>query len=781
MLLSAALIVRDEARVLDGCLASIEDVVDEIVLVDTGSQDETVEIALAHGARVIHHDWSDDFAEARNVGLEAARGEWILYIDADERLAGADRDGVRGVLHGASEVAFRLLLTPDSHSTPYREHRLWRNDPRIRFAGKIHEKVTPAIAAVSRLDRRPIGDCELLLEHLGYEGDQSHKHRRNLPLLRAQLEREPDNLFNRHHLARVLDGLGEHEEAFNVLTDAVELARRRTRDPLGVLAFTDLVRARRERGEDVSALLDEARERYPQNKLLWWVQAAVLISARRYGESLGLLDRLVRVDVTALPDEGVAYDRRIFGEFAQEARGVCLMALGRYAQAVAAYEHALLENPGSTVHRARLALARGRARRQHARRQSDHRRVESKRETPRLILLTPIQPAPSGNGLAMRAELFALAAAHEVAVETVVVPVAGGGAGTGPGTGTVELDPALARAGLRSLLVEPAWRERLASAQALPHAARVASPGLVEIVARRLGARRFDALHVTRSYLAPLGVALAERLQLEVRTLDLDDDDAAAFASVHRDRAEAAAYERLIGVFGGLYDGLCAASADDAASIGARHHLSVEHVPNAVVIPTVRRRQPAAELRLLFVGNLTYRPNVEAVELLVRELLPSLQRRLGERPVCVTLVGRASSDVERLSSPAVRVRGYVEDLGPLYAQADAVVAPLRTGAGTRIKLLEAFAHDVPVVATRAAVEGLAVVDGRHLLVREEPTGLAAAVADLAADPALGAQLAEQAGRLVRERYSHAAVIPQVRAFLSSAARSVAEGQAVLSS
>jgi glycosyltransferase involved in cell wall biosynthesis len=779
MLLSAALIVRDEARVLDGCLASIEDIVDEIVLVDTGSQDDSVEIALDHGARVIHHEWSGDFAEARNVGLDAARGEWILYIDADERLTGANRDSVQELLRGAREVAFRLLLRPDSHSTPYREHRLWRNDPRIRFAGRIHEKVTPAIAAVSLRDRRPIGDCEMLLEHLGYEGDQSHKHRRNLPLLRAQLEREPDNLFNRHHLARVLDGLGEHEEALDVLIDAVELARRRARDPLGVLAFTDLVRARRERGEDVNALLDEARERYPQNKLLWWVQAAALIAARRYEESLGLLDKLVRVELASLPDEGVAYDRRIFGEFAQEARGVCLAALGRHAQAAAAYEEALRENPNSTVHRARLALARGRARSQQGRARSASRRVESEREIPRLILLTPIQPAPSGNGLAMRAELFRLAAAHDLVVETVVVPVAGGGSRAG--AITVEPDPDLARAGLRSLLGEPAWRERLAAARALPHAARVASPGLVDIVVQRLGARGFDALHVTRAYLAPLGVALAERLRLKVRTLDLDDDDATAFASVHHDRAEAAAYQRLVGVFGGLYDGLCAASAHDAASIGARHRLSVEHVPNAVAIPTVPRRQPAAELRLLFVGNLTYPPNVEAVELLVREMLPSLQRRLGERQVCVTLVGRASAEVERLASRAVRVCGFVEDLAPLYAQADAVVAPLRTGAGTRIKLLEAFAHNVPVVATRAAADGLAVLDGRHLLVCADPTGLAAAVADLAADPALGAQLAEQAGGLVRERYSHAAVIPQVRAFLSRAAQSVLARQAVLSS
>ena len=207
-LLSAALVVRNESAVLDACLASIREVVDEIVVVDTGSVDDSAEIAARHGARVIHHAWRDDFAEVRNVALDAAQGDWILYIDADERLAPVDRRTVEQLLRGADAVAFRVLLRPQVRSTPYFEYRIWRSDPRIRFHGQIHEKVTPAISAVAAADGRPIDDCRLLLTHVGYEGDQTHKHRRNLPLLRAELAREPDNLFNRHHLARVLTGLG---------------------------------------------------------------------------------------------------------------------------------------------------------------------------------------------------------------------------------------------------------------------------------------------------------------------------------------------------------------------------------------------------------------------------------------------------------------------------------------------------------------------------------------------------------------------------------------------
>ncbi len=167
----------------------------------------------------------------------------------------------------------------------------------------------------------PIGDCDLLLEHLGYEGDQTHKHRRNLPLLRAEIPLDPDNLFNRHHLACVLAGLGDEAEAEVVLAQAVEVARRRPLDPVGVLVFTDLVRMRRRRGEDIGALLAEARRQYPSNKLLWWIESAVRISEGRYEEALALLDRLLAVDLAALPDEGPAYDARIFGEFAHEARG----------------------------------------------------------------------------------------------------------------------------------------------------------------------------------------------------------------------------------------------------------------------------------------------------------------------------------------------------------------------------------------------------------------------------------------------------------------------------
>ena len=364
-LVTAALIVRDEAHHLPDCLTSVRSAVDDIVVVDTGSVDDSPAIAAAHGARVYHRAWDGDFAAARNAALDRCESEWILYIDADERLDPVHRPAVDALLADAPEVAFRLLLRPWVGATPYREYRLWRNDARIRCDGVIHEKVVPAIHAVAKADSRPIGVCDLLLSHLGYEGDQTRKHHRNLPLLRRQVKAEPDNLFNWHHLARVLAGLGRARQSERVLLHAVEAARAKpVTDPNGVLAYADLIAVLRRRAEDVTGLLAEARGMYPRNCLLVWQEARVLTAAGRHDEAIAAFDWLLAVDVKRLPDEGPAYDERLFGELAHEGRGLCLFRLGRYEEAAAAYAAAESHAPDNNAYPVKRKLALARARRQ---------------------------------------------------------------------------------------------------------------------------------------------------------------------------------------------------------------------------------------------------------------------------------------------------------------------------------------------------------------------------------------------------------------------------------
>jgi tetratricopeptide (TPR) repeat protein len=356
------MIVRDEEHHLDACLSSLRGVVDEIVIVDTGSVDKSVEIAHAHGAVVHRRPWSGDFSSARNFALENARGRWILYIDADEQLQPVARDSIAALLSDADEAGFRVLLQPDPNWTAYREYRLWRNDERIRFEGVIHEKVRPAIIRVAAEDGCRIGNCDLRLVHRGYVGDQERKHRRNLPLLREELAHRPEATFNWRHLGVALAALGETAEAERALERAVELARLASRDDVhGSLAFAELTRLRHRMGRDVQSLLEEGLERWPENWLLVWMRARLEIEAGRHVQALFQLDRLLAVDLDALAEQGVAYDRRLFDVFALASRGHCLLELGRPAEAAAAYLEAERRAPENPEHRIKRQLAEARA------------------------------------------------------------------------------------------------------------------------------------------------------------------------------------------------------------------------------------------------------------------------------------------------------------------------------------------------------------------------------------------------------------------------------------
>jgi glycosyltransferase involved in cell wall biosynthesis len=176
-----------------------------------------------------------------------------------------------------------------------------------------------------------------------------------------------------------------------------------------------------------------------------------------------------------------------------------------------------------------------------------------------------------------------------------------------------------------------------------------------------------------------------------------------------------------------------------------------------VLLPSCPARpvaKPRRKLSMLFVGTLSYFPNADALRHFAEDLSPALDtlgvdwqlRVVGAPPRHPW--GRPAQGDDRW-----RWAGWVENLGPEYAAADVVVAPIRCGGGTRIKVIEAFAHQVPVVATSFAVEGLPVEHGVHCLVADTPSAFAQACARLGRDPALGRALAAQAVELVRASFT----------------------------
>ncbi|MGH8851764.1 MAG: glycosyltransferase [Casimicrobiaceae bacterium] len=361
-LLSAALIVRDEERFLEGCLRSLVGRVDEIVVADTGSTDRSREIAGDLGARLLDFRWIDDFAAARNAAVDASRGEWVLYIDADERVVAFDPGRVERLLAARDHACYTVLFRPQSGFTRYREHRVFRNRAELRFRGVIHESLIPALDELVAREGLRVGASPIALEHHGYDGDIRHKHPRNLPLLEKRLARDPAHVYSWAHLGATLLGLGDAAGAERAWRRGIDVVRSRgSLTSADDLPYLHLANFLLDSLRDASELLDEGCRRFPDDYALLWLRARTLVDAARYGEATPLFARLAAVDADALCDGPIAYDRSIFGANAHAALGLCAFRLGRFAESAGHYARAEALAPDELAFRAKRALAESRA------------------------------------------------------------------------------------------------------------------------------------------------------------------------------------------------------------------------------------------------------------------------------------------------------------------------------------------------------------------------------------------------------------------------------------
>jgi glycosyltransferase involved in cell wall biosynthesis len=405
----------------------------------------------------------------------------------------------------------------------------------------------------------------------------------------------------------------------------------------------------------------------------------------------------------------------------------------------------------------------------------------------------------------MRAGAFldALTMDHQVTV--LVVPVAGGSGSARAADFTLRRAHRLAVLSLDDAL-DPLYSlgarqrdpgARLAALRQYPrpHLCRWAtSPALRAATAAitadgAAGPPPFAVVVVLRSYLAPYAAPFLSDPPTDpvkprtLRVLDLDDDERLThqrlgemFALQGRAEdallagVEAQKYARHEALWVPRFDLVLAVSGLHAAAVAERHPGAARQVvPNSVETPSGRRRQPwrGPALHLLFVGNLGYEPNVDAACWLAGEVVPRLRSVAGQVELRIAGANPAPA-VAALAASGIEVWADPADLAPHYDWADVALAPLRAGGGTRIKILEAFAARVPVVASRIGAEGLAVRDGRHLLLADDASGLAAACRRLHDDRPLARRLAGNALALVRRRYARPAGVRHLREVLRAA-------------
>jgi GT2 family glycosyltransferase/tetratricopeptide (TPR) repeat protein len=228
--LTVCLIAKNEEAFLGRCLKSVRALAHQIVLVDTGSTDRTVDIAKEHGAEVYSFVWCDDFSAARNAALEHATGDWILMLDADEELSPEGQRLLGKHLVNSDVIAWRLPLIDVGREADGATYvpRLFRNAPGVYFQGRVHEQVFGSLEVCRQewgLDNR-LGEATLL--HYGYTPELTRdrmKAERNLRLLRLAVEEQPGDPHLQMHLGleqarsgAATEALASYRQAFALLS-----------------------------------------------------------------------------------------------------------------------------------------------------------------------------------------------------------------------------------------------------------------------------------------------------------------------------------------------------------------------------------------------------------------------------------------------------------------------------------------------------------------------------------------------------------------------------------
>jgi tetratricopeptide (TPR) repeat protein len=304
--LSLCMIVRDEQEMLGRCLAAVQDAVDEMVIVDTGSTDDTIAIALSFGARVIEREWTGSFGEARNVAFEAATGDWTLVLDADELLVAEDVELLRSLTGRTWREAFYVSETnytgdlEAGSAVVHNTLRVFRNRPEYRYRGRLHEQIADTLPTYlpERLEY-----TNVRIDHYGYLGavrDAREKSRRNVELLRMQQQDGVDSPFLHYNLGAEYAVAGDPAAALVELEHAWELLEQ---DPerdtyhFAPALANRLVRTTRSCGrfEDAIARAELALERFPNFTDLVLEQAAANAQLGDLERAITLYERCIEM------------------------------------------------------------------------------------------------------------------------------------------------------------------------------------------------------------------------------------------------------------------------------------------------------------------------------------------------------------------------------------------------------------------------------------------------------------------------------------------------------
>lgn len=217
--ISLCMIVKNEESVIERCLKTVKDIVDEIIIVDTGSTDKTMKIVNDFTDKVFYFEWTDSFADARNYAASKATGKWILTLDADEFVDSNNLSEVIEKLKNEEDTkdayAVRIYNFVGGFGEQIVQHkslRLYKNEPDIKYYRAIHEQIGRSDGSLTS------GDIDLVVYHSGYLSKtivEKNKSDRNTPLVHKELEKSENKGFDYFNLGNELFSIGKIEEALD--------------------------------------------------------------------------------------------------------------------------------------------------------------------------------------------------------------------------------------------------------------------------------------------------------------------------------------------------------------------------------------------------------------------------------------------------------------------------------------------------------------------------------------------------------------------------------------
>jgi glycosyltransferase involved in cell wall biosynthesis len=400
---------------------------------------------------------------------------------------------------------------------------------------------------------------------------------------------------------------------------------------------------------------------------------------------------------------------------------------------------------------------------------------------PRLLFISPVLPSPDGPGLAMRPYYQIVSLSQIYSIHLLV-------AGSFPAnaTDTAHIKPYcdhmdyLYRYRYSGWKLKQ-WRRSCRLMDNLRHLIKGNDLNFLSDSGDRkylqhdktlamIANTKFDRVHVFRLYLNSIAEILKEHGLKSFYSLDIDDIESETQRSIsglfsrNRDFIRALRLKKESTIYFNVetkslpaYDQIFTCSRQDKETLQNRFPDKVITVlPNVVSIPPkARSHKPDQVLTILFVGTMGYYPNTDALLFFAGQIAPILRKRCGQQ-WHLRVVGTPPQKkwIRRLKHfPEIKLSGFVKDLYPEYEAADIVVAPIRGGGGTRIKILEAFAHGVPVVSTSKGVEGLDVENGVHLFIEDDAGLFADACIRLMNDSLMRDEISRRAFGLAASQYS----------------------------